>query len=382
MRITFILPTATMGGGIEVVAIYGRELARRGHQVSLISIPPKPEPLRGKLRSWLGGKGWSADRRRLRSHLDDEHLDHKVLQSWRPVTNNDVPEADVVIATWWETAEWVSKFSPNKGAQVYFIQGHEIFPYLPVDRCAATYKLPMHKIVVAQWLRDVMCSEYGDDVVDVVPNSVERSQFDAPPRSKQSVPTVGLIYANSTLKGVDAALAAVSIVRRSVPDLKVVCFGSERPEGNLEIRGVDEFVFSPPQHEIAGIYSRCDVWLTASRSEGFNLPAMEAMACRTPVVSTRTGWPVEAIQPSLNGMLVEIDDIPAMAKAVVWVLTRSNEEWMALSSTAYATVASSSWMASTSLFERALERACERAERNEIAGRCRQRIDIQESKVI
>jgi glycosyltransferase involved in cell wall biosynthesis len=376
MRITFVLPTATMGGGNRVVAIYARELARRGHQVSLVSIPPKPEPLRRKLSSWLKGSGWSADQRRLRSHLDDEQLDHKVLQSWRPVTNNDVPEADVVIATWWETAEWVSRFSPDKGAQVYFIQGHEVFPYLPADRCAATYKLPMHKIVVAQWLKDVMRSEYGDEVVDVVPNSVDRSQFDAPSRSKQSVPTVGLIYANSSLKGIDTALAALSIVRESIPDLKVVCFGSDQPQGNLEILGVDEFIFSPPQHEIAGIYSRCDVWLTASRSEGFNLPAMEAMACRTPVVSTRTGWPVEAIQPGLNGLLADIDDVPSLAKAVEWVLTRSSEEWTALSSTAYATVASSSWVASVSLFERALERACDRAKRNEIAGLWTQQLDM------
>jgi hypothetical protein len=31
---------------------------------------------------------------------------------------------------------------------------------------------------------------------------------------------------------------------------------------------------------------KCDAWMTCSRSEGFNLPALEAMACRTPVVLT------------------------------------------------------------------------------------------------
>src|SRR5208282_5263036 len=48
--------------------------------------------------------------------------------------------------------------------------------------------------------------------------------------------------------------------------------------------------------------------LTASRSEGFNLPAMEAMACRTPVVSTRTGWPAEAVKTGINGVLVDVED--------------------------------------------------------------------------
>src|SRR4030081_299985 len=93
-------------------------------------------------------------------------------------------------------------------------------------------------------------------------------------------------------------------------------------------------------------YALSDVCATASRSEGFNLPAMEAMACRTPVVSTRTGWPEEAIKSGWNGMLAEIDDIPALAKATEWVLTRNNEEWKTLSLNAYATVGSSSWTAS------------------------------------
>ena len=44
------------------------------------------------------------------------------------MTDVDVPDGDLIIATWWETAEWVNALSPNKGAKVYFIQHHEIFP--------------------------------------------------------------------------------------------------------------------------------------------------------------------------------------------------------------------------------------------------------------
>jgi glycosyltransferase involved in cell wall biosynthesis len=32
---------------------------------------------------------------------------------------------------------------------------------------------------------------------------------------------------------------------------------------------------------------------------------MEAMACRTPVVATRTGWPAEAIVAGFNGACVD-----------------------------------------------------------------------------
>jgi len=39
---------------------------------------------------------------------------------------------------------------------------------------------------------------------------------------------------------------------------------------------------------------------------------MEAMACRTPVVSTNTGWPSEAIKSGWNGILVVSEMSPRL----------------------------------------------------------------------
>ena len=285
------------------------------------------------------------------------------------MTNEDIPDGDVVIATWWETAEWVGALAASKGAKVYFVQGHEVFPHLPVARCRATYRLPLHKIVVARWLREVMDTEYGDTHVDVVPNSVDREQFFAPARGKQDAPTVGFLYSRATLKGLDVSLAALQLVRERVPDLRVIAFGSERPPGDLPLPAGAEFSLSPAQDEIRNLYARCDVWVTASRSEGFNLPAMEAMACRTPVVATRTGWPEEAVETGRNGVLVDIDDVNGLADGMEWVLSRSDSKWRELSENAYATASVGSWEESAKLFESALLRACERATRGEIAGK-------------
>jgi glycosyltransferase involved in cell wall biosynthesis len=293
-----------------------------------------------------------------------------VLERWRPVVNDDVPDADVVIATWWETAEWVSALGPSKGAKVYFIQHHEIFPYLPVVRCHATYRLPLHKIVVAQWLREIMKAQYADDVVDVVPNSVDRNQFFASVRGKQSAPTVGFLYSTVHFKGLDVSLAALRSVREHIPNLRIICFGAELPRPDLPLPEGTTFSFSPPQNELRNIYSCCDVWLTASRSEGFNLPALEAMACRTPVVATRTGWPEEAVKSGTNGVLVNVDDQTGLAHGLEWVLSRSDQDWRHLSSNAFATAISGSWKASAEMFEKALDHACRRSARGEIAGKC------------
>jgi len=98
--------------------------------------------------------------------------------------------------------------------------------------------------------------------------------------------------------------------------------------------------------------------MTASRTEGFNLPAMEAMACRTPVVSTRTGWPEEAIFDGVNGWCVDVDDVAGLVRGAENVLTLSDPDWRAMSARAFETVRHSSWDVSAKLFERALVKAC------------------------
>jgi glycosyltransferase involved in cell wall biosynthesis len=357
-----------MTGGNKVVVIYARKLEQYGHIVKLVSPPPRSTSLRAKVRSLLTGNGWPADVKRHPSQLDGSGLDHTILDRWRPVTDDDVPDADIVIATWWETAEWVAGLGPKKGAKVYFIQHHEIFSYLPVARCRATYRLPFHKIVVAKWLKNLMHSEYDDAVVDLVPNSVDSDQFFAPVRGKQAVPTVGFLYSSATFKGLDVLMSALASVRQRVPHVHVVAFGSEVPRASLALPKDAEFFYSPPQDQIRDIYARCDVWVTASKSEGFNLPAMEAMACRTPVVSTRAGWPDEAVKSGWNGVLVDIDDVDALARGIEWVLSQTKEAWSMLSANAFDTVAASSWDVSAAMFEKALVTAQNRAARGEIGG--------------
>jgi glycosyltransferase involved in cell wall biosynthesis len=355
MKVTFVLPVASMAGGIRVVAIYAKALSEAGHDVTLVSVPVPPIPLRRKIKSFITGKGWPTNEKTL-SHLDDLGLDHRVINKYRPILDSDLPDADIVIATWWETAEWVNALSHAKGEKVYFVQGHEVFPFCPVDRVMATYKMPLHKITISKWLADLMNVEYGDSDVTLVGNSVDHQQFFSAPRGKQHRPTIGFLYHEAPLKGVDVALQVISMLEEKFPTLRVITFGSAPSSGVFKMPANLEFYLSPDQDHIRDLYAQCDVWLAASRSEGFNLTAMEAMACRTPVVSTRTGWPLEAISCLKNGVLADIDDSAALASGVEQLLTLDESEWCAVSEMAYQTVALSSWDNSEKLFETALRK--------------------------
>ena len=358
LRITFVSPPVAMSGGIKVMAIYAKMLAELGHRVVVVSPPPAPISLKQKLKSLLKHQVWPV-RKSSTSHLDGLGLDHRVLSTNRPVADQDVPDADIVIATWWETAEWVHALNASKGAKIYFIQGHEVFDFVPKERCRATYRLPLHKIVIAQWLVNLMRDEYGDSDVDLVPNSVDQKQFFAFSRGKQVRPTLGFLYHPASLKGVDVILAAVNLLQEKYPSLRVLCFGSHAPDDPAELADFIEFEESPAQDRIRDIYAQCDVWVTASRSEGFNLPAMEAMACRTPVVATKTGWPEEAINNGINGYLVEVDDVDALVQSVSRILELDDVAWHEMSEAAFLTVADSTWTRSCAQFEAVLRRACQ-----------------------
>ena len=354
MRVTFVIPGLNMSGGTRVVAIYADMLARKGHTVTVIAPKARPASIRQAVKAILGLQWPFGKRTDGQSYFGGTGASVRVLDHPGPVVQSDVPDADVIVATWWETAEWIRDFESCKGAKVYFIQHHEVFDHLPKERCQATYRLPFHQIVVAKWLHLLMQREYGRRQVDLVPNAIDHEQFYAAERSKQPEPTVGLLYSTHRFKGVDVSLAAIQRAKSNIPNIRIVAFGADPESPTLPLPQGASFRVLPSQSELRGIYSKCDVWLTASTSEGFNLPAMEAMACGTPVVSTRAGWPNEAIVSGMNGWLAEVGNIEQLASGLEWALCMSAEEWLSISRNCVATVASCSWEQSCDSFEKAL----------------------------
>ncbi len=364
MKITFVLPYAGLAGGIRVAAIYADLLQKRGHTVYVVSQPLPRISVRARARHLLKHRSWLASPFAEQGHFAHLDVPHKVLERTRPVVDSDLPDADVVIATWWETAEWVAALSPSKGAKAYLIQHHELmFPGQDATRVAATWRLPMHKITISRWLIDLARETYGDSDASFVPNSVDLRQFQAPRRTRQATPTVGTLYSTADFKGYGDALKAIRLVQEQHPDLKTIAFGAEEPIATLPLPDNAQFTFRPAQDRIKDLYAACDVWLCGSRGEGFHLPPLEAMACRCPVVSTRVGGPLDIIKDGVNGYLVDIQDTGALAERLMEIFSYSSDRWQAMSDQALATAEAYTWNDATTLFEQALQRAIEKAQR-------------------
>lgn len=352
MRITFVIPKDDLAGGIRVVATYAERLARRGHEVVVVVPADKRLSLRNRISSLMAGRGWPKESAPGPSYFSSSVTKVLRLGSSGPIAERDVPDADIIVATWWETAEWIAPFSPRKGKKVYFIQHHEVFAHLPVERTRKTYRLPFKKIVISRWLKDIMSEQYGDQDVALLPNSVDTQQFYAKQRPKQPVPSAGFVYSRVEFKGADVILGALAKVRQELPDLRVFAFGAELPIPEWPLPDWVDFQYRPAQVEMRNIYAKCDVWLCGSRSEGFYLPMLEAMACHCPVVSTKVGGPIDNIQDGKNGYLVEVEDTEGLAARTLDVLRLSELEWQTMSQAALATAKKYTWEDATERLER------------------------------
>lgn len=360
MKITWLLKDVQgSGGGNRVIGDHARHLIASGHNVELVGLPPRRPTFRHAARRMFGGstgaiKEYLGVERptRLGPHYQDLPL--RVLETHRPVVAADLPDADIVIGTWWETVEWLMPLPPSKGIKVHFIQDHEVFSNLPQDRASAVLRQPTCKIVVAEWLAHLLQEEYGDREAIVVPNTVNTTIF-APPPDKWSretdTITIGTLVVSAPRKRSGLAIAALEAARARLPGLKALCFGSrwmgrwERVPDWIDLRE------RPPQHEIPQIYGACDLWLYTSETEGFGLPLLESMACGTPVLATAAGAAPDLVTPEV-GQLLEPD--PHAFADVIVELAGDPERRAAMSQAARAAAIAASTPPASKLFEAAL----------------------------
>ncbi|MFC1876753.1 glycosyltransferase family 4 protein [Thermodesulfobacteriota bacterium] len=335
-----------------MVAAYAERLKMRGHEIFVVSTPIPPLSLRQKIRFLLKEKRWP-EKMSGASYFDNIDIEHKVLESFRPITKNDVPDADVVIATLWMTAEWINAFDNSKGLKFYFIQGYELFQNQSIERIKSTYKLPLKKIVVSKWLMDIMIEEYEDKEVSLVPNSVDYNIFNAPERERQSTLTIGFMYSPLPFKGCDIIFDALKTAREKIPRIKIIAFGAKKPISQMPLPASTEFYYRPPQEKLRQIYSLCDIWLFGSRSEGFGLPILEALACRTPVIATPAGAAPELLSDG-GGVLLGDFTVESMVKAITDIEVMSDFDWQTVSKQAYQKAKEYSWDDATLLFEKCL----------------------------
>jgi len=75
-----------------------------------------------------------------------------------------------------------------------------------------------------------------------------------------------------------------------------------------------------PLEELIALYRRAALVVVPSRYEGFGLPAVEAMACGTPVVACAGGALPEVVRTAGGGLLTPCNDAEALARVIIGLM--------------------------------------------------------------
>jgi glycosyltransferase involved in cell wall biosynthesis len=143
-------------------------------------------------------------------------------------------------------------------------------------------------------------------------------------------PIVGVVAVPRPQKALEVLLRAAVVLRRTVPDLRVLVVGGTGdppapPEVLLhrqaEELGLGETVrFLGIRTDVADLLAAFDVAVLSSDFEGSPLSVMEYMAAAKPVVATRVGGVPDLVEDGVTGLLVERRDPEALAGAVATLL--------------------------------------------------------------
>jgi N-acetyl-alpha-D-glucosaminyl L-malate synthase BshA len=187
---------------------------------------------------------------------------------------------------------------------------------------------------VSQYLRDETYRAFGcvGCDVQVVPNFVSAAEFHpatdgscrralAPAGHKilihvsnfRPVKRIGDVI--KVFAGVRSVLPATLVLAGDGPDRDL----AEQEVDRLKLRGDVRFFGKVDQ--VADLLGGSDLFLLPSQTESFGLSALEAMACGVPVIATRVGGLPEVVVDGATGYLAPVGAVEEMTERAVGLLT-------------------------------------------------------------
>jgi glycosyltransferase involved in cell wall biosynthesis len=236
-----------------------------------------------------------------------------------------VPNGDIVVATAWGTAEPVSRYGPAKGKGFYLIQTIEYLLGTRGDETPlrsaveATWRLPLRKAAVSEWIARAVREITGDPAPVVITPGIDTTRFRSLRPLEDRPFRVTMMYSDDLSKGSADGIAAIRFARKSHPDLLATLFGTTRLPRGLE--PWMEYRRDLRQGPLVDLYNETRVFVCSSIIEGFSLPPAEAMACGCAVVSTDCGGNREYAEDGVTALLSPPRDAEALARNLRAVLS-------------------------------------------------------------
>jgi len=349
-----------VGGGEVRYGLLARELARRGHEVTWLSMrqrqSPDEEIIEGVRHLHRGPRIENPPSRPLLAMLR-----YMFTAFWHVVTHRyDVVDCQTYAplpAVWLacllsrqRMVATIHDTSSGLGASDQWFSLRDRFIVGPVE--TLLYRLPYRQIVtVSAAVGRVLVDRFGvrPSRVHVVPNGIDTAAIEAAPPSAEHVDVlfVGRVIPHKHVDDFLDAVAAAGTARRArgLPLLRAAVVGSGPLFGEMQARAAGlglvpaspavaepppatvEFCGSLADHAaVIGRIKSARVLVLPSTREGFGLVLAEAMVCGTPCVAYDVPAVREVLDGGEAGVLVASRDVAGLATAIDRLLADSAQQ--------------------------------------------------------
>jgi glycosyltransferase involved in cell wall biosynthesis len=405
MKITFVLlDTGNItSGGLRGIFQHANRLVEKGHEVNIVHplVPfiPKAKLNGNKIRKQASLAKWQTI-----SLLNNLKKGNKI--NWFPVkaklftipscspnsawfSEKFMPDADVVFASAWETAAFVNGLSKRKGIKCYFIQHyeiwdvwndlslwkkaeemepdpnkvvlamHDIVPTNPKTRALkeqvdATYRMPLNKIVISSWLKELMEEKFREKAEGPCVIGVNFSVYYMEKTAKAGR-RVLMPYRGAPWKGAEDGLKALSIVREHFPDVEFAVHGAG---ANDALPSWVKNYGKVPDDELRRLLSSSDVYVVPSWVEGAQSPPLEAMACGCAVVATNVGGIKDYALPDRDVILAPPRSPQLLAEKIIELLSDEVKR-KRIADAGHKQIQQFTWEKAATMLEKALQKIVE-----------------------
>ncbi len=327
----------TYGGSGAVATELGLELARRGHEVHIITYD---SPFR--LRGYAERVYFHQVETRMGRYPLFDHFPYTLALASKQhevVLREELDLLHVHYAIPHATTAWLAREMLRGTRDLRVITTLHGTDITLVGQEAHFYAITKFSIersdavtAVSNYLRDETYRAFGCMGCDVrsIPNFVNLEEYSPvlEPRRESFVPEGHKLITHVSnfreVKRVKDVVRVFARIRRAMPaTLLMVGDGPDRAEAEREAAELDvaaDVRFLGRLDSVARLLQATDLFLLPSQTESFGLAALEAMACGAPVVASRAGGLPEVIEDGVTGILEPPGSVEAMGRRAIELL--------------------------------------------------------------
>jgi glycosyltransferase involved in cell wall biosynthesis len=166
--------------------------------------------------------------------------------------------------------------------------------------------------------------------IEIIPNGIDLELFNSEEKNIGNyVLFVSILSSTHRFKGLDYLLRSISEVKTVIKDIKLIVVGEGELKHEymelakkLKIDSCVEFVGEKRHKELVSYYANANMLVLPSiDTEGFGNVLVEALSCKTPVITTNIVGFAEDIKLSNCGLIVKVKDTHALSKAIIKLMS-------------------------------------------------------------